>query len=105
MFTDRQLERFRKAVVDPRRGKQLSAILKSVSHLKGFELGGKHYKRIPAGYDARHPNAELLLYKGFYAGMETAIPKEFYSSRLVDYCFEKYQPCEPLYNWLVAVIA
>jgi len=105
MFTDRQLERFRKAVVDPKRGKQLSAILKSISNLKGFELGGKHYKRIPAGYDPRHPNAEFLLYKGFYVGMETAIPQEFYSGRLVDYCFEKYQPFGPLHKWLVAVTA
>lgn len=102
MFTDRQLERFRKAVVDPKRGKQLSAILKSISNLKGYELGGKHYKRIPAGYDPRHPNAEFLLYKGFYVGMETAIPKEFYSGRLVDYCFEKYQPFGPLLKWLLA---
>ena len=105
MFTDRQLERFRKAVVDPKRGKQLSAILKVISRLKGYELGGKHYKRIPAGYDPRHPNAALLLYKGLYVGLETAIPKEFYSSRLVDYCFDKYQPFGPLHKWLVAVVA
>jgi len=105
MFTDRQLERFRKAVVDPKRGKQLSVILKTISRLKDFELGGKHYKRIPAGYDPRHPNAELLLYKGFYGGLETAIPEEFYSSRLVDYCFDKYRPCGPLFKWLVAVTA
>jgi uncharacterized protein (TIGR02453 family) len=105
MFTDRQLERFRKAVVDPKRGKQLTAILKSISNLKGYELGGKHYKRIPAGYDPRHPNAEFLLYNGLHVGMETAIPKEFYSSRLVDYCLQKYQPFGPLHKWLVSVTA
>jgi len=104
-FTDLQLHRFRKAVVDPKRGKQLSSILKSISPLKGFELGGKHYKRIPAGYDSGHPNAELLLHNGLYIGMETAIPKEFYSSRLVDYCSEKLKPLGPLHKWLVAVIA
>jgi uncharacterized protein (TIGR02453 family) len=105
MFTDRQLERFRKAVVDPKRGKQLTAIVKSISGLKGFELGGKHYKRVPGGYDPGHPNAELLLYKGLYIGTETTIPKEFYSAKLVDYCFEKYELSGPLYKWLVAITA
>jgi hypothetical protein len=105
MFTDRQLKPFRRAVVDPKWGKQLSGILKAISHLKGYELGGKHYKRIPAGYDPLHPNAEFLLYKGLYISTEKAIPKEFYSSRLVDYCFGKFQPFGPLHKWLVAVTA
>jgi len=105
MFPDTMLERYRQAVVHPRQGKDLAAIIKSLSGVKGIELGGeKHYKRIPAGYDPGHPNAPLLLHKGLYAGFETSIPEEFYSEALIDYCFERYRLAAPLHKWIMGVV-
>lgn len=103
MFPDRLLDRFRRAVVHPKSGKELSQIVKKISKMGEFELGGKHYKRVPAGFDRSHPNAELLLHNGLHAGRETDIPKELFTPGLVDYCFEKYKPLVPLHKWLVAV--
>ena len=101
MFPDYLVTRYRRAVVDPKLGKELAKILAVLAKRKDLEPGGKHYKRVPAGYDPDHPNAELLKHKGLYVGYETKIPEELYSARLVDYCFERYEPLVPLHRWLV----
>lgn len=101
MFSDKQITRYRRAAVDPKLGKELTKIAAMVSALEGWELGGKHYKRVPAGFDSDHPNAPLLLHNGLYAGFDTAIPEEFFSARLIDYCFDRYAPLLPLHRWLV----
>lgn len=95
---------FRKAVVHPKHGKDLAAILKKVAGMKGFEIGGQHYKRVPAGLDASHPNAGLLLHNGIHAGIEMGIPKEFFSAKLVDYCLAKIEPLVPLHRWCAALL-
>lgn len=97
------LERYRRMVVDSEYGAELSDILKKIARIKDVELGGKHYKRVPSGYDASHPNAEFLLYNGLYAGYETDLPDELYSRSLIDYCWEKYHPLAPLHDWLVGI--
>ena len=101
MFPDSLLPRYRRAVVDPKLGKDLSKILADIAKHKAYEIGGQHYKRVPAGYDPGHPSAELLKHNGLWVGYETKIPVEFYSARLVDYCFECYQPLVPLHRWLM----
>jgi len=105
MFSDKQIVRFRRAVVDPKLGGELAKILAGLSELKGWEIGGRHYKRLPAGFDPAHPNAALLLHNGLYFGRETGIPEEFYSSRLVDYCLEAYLSLIPLHKWLIKAVA
>lgn len=92
---------YRRAVVDPQKGKELGRVVALISRLKGFTIGGKHYKRIPAGFDPSHPNAELLKHTGLYAGFETLIPPELYSARLLDYCYHRFKAAAPLHRWLV----
>ena len=105
MFSDMQIARYRRAVVHPKLGKELAEIAAMVSGLQGWELGGKHYKRVPAGFDVNHPNAPLLLHNGLYAGFETPIPEEFFSVRLIDYCMDRFAPLLPLHRWLVKATA
>jgi len=104
MFPDKKLLRYRKAVVDKKLGAELAATVREMAKTPGLELGGKHYKRIPAGFDAGHPNAPLLLHNGLYGGLEMAIPEEFFSPRLVKYCFERYKLLMPLHKWLVKAL-
>jgi hypothetical protein len=33
--------------------------------------------------------------------LESKIPAEFFSARLVDYCFKRYEPLAPLHRWLM----
>lgn len=101
MFPDYFVTRYRRAVVDPKLGKELGKILAVLATRKDIEIGGKHYKRVPAGSDPGHPNAELLKHNGLWVGFEAKIPEEFYSARLVDYCFERYEPLVPLHRWLL----
>jgi len=101
MFSDKQLPRYRRAVVDRKFGPELTKIVAELSRLAGWEIGGKHYKRVPAGFDPSHPNAALLLHNGLYGGIEMNIPKEFYSGRLIDYCLERYAALVPLHRWLM----
>jgi uncharacterized protein (TIGR02453 family) len=101
MLPDSLLGRFRKAVVDPKLGRELAGILAALAERKEYEIGGKHFKRVPAGTDPSHPNAEILKHNGLYAGIEMKIPDEFFSPRLVDFCYERYEPIVPLHRWLV----
>lgn len=101
MFPKQELFRFRKAVVDPESGVRLSRALKSIAKIEGGELGGRHYKRVPPGFDANHPNADLLLHNGLYAGKRVPIPMEFYSAELINYCFKNFKAVAPLHLWMV----
>ncbi|MCX6555711.1 MAG: DUF2461 domain-containing protein [Candidatus Aminicenantes bacterium] len=94
------LERFRQAALDPEYGAELAAIIKKIIARPGFSLDDPHYKRLPPGTDPAHPNAGLLLHNGLYAGWETNVPVEFYSASLIDYCYDKFRPLQPLHRWL-----
>lgn len=100
MFPKPFLGRFRAAVVDPKKGRKLTGILEDIRGLGGWEIGGAHYKKIPAGCDPKHPNAPLLLHTGLWAGREEKIPEVFFTAGLVDYCFELLRPLRPLHRWL-----
>jgi len=101
MIPDNLIGRYRNAVVDKKRGSEIGKIVTALRARPGFSVEGTHYKRVPAGLDPNHPNAELLKHKGLYASFETKIPEEFYSARLLDYCFERFEPIVPLHRWLM----
>ncbi|MBP7706164.1 MAG: DUF2461 domain-containing protein [Candidatus Aminicenantes bacterium] len=101
MIPDNLLGRYRQAVVDPKKGAELGRIVAALRALPGCAVEGTHYKRVPAGFDAGHPNAELLKHKGLYAGFEMKVPDEFYTAAFVDYCFERFAPVVPLHRWLM----
>ncbi len=103
MFTPEMLEVYRHACVHAKHGPALAKAVKQLLRNKGFTLGGGFYKKVPRGYDAAHMNAALLLHNGLHAGIETKIPKEFYSAKLLDYCFTRYKDMAPLHKWLVEV--
>jgi uncharacterized protein (TIGR02453 family) len=103
MFPKYLFDTYRNSVVHPKYGKDLADIVTKIERKKGYQIGGKHYKRVPAGYDASHPLADLLLFNGFHAGIETSIPEEFYSKKLVSYCWDRFRPLLPLHIWLVGM--
>jgi hypothetical protein len=105
MFPRGMMDAYRKAVVDPELGSELAPIIDKIAKLKNYSLGGKHYKRFPAPYDSSSLNAELLLYNGLHAGVGSDIPEEFYSEKLIDYCWKKFSPLVPLHKWLVKITA
>ncbi len=103
MFPKYLFDTYRNSVVHAQHGKELAAIVANIEKKSEFQIGGEHYKRVPAGFDPTHPNARLLRHNGLHAGLESPIPEEFYSARLVDFCWRKLQPLLPLHSWLVAM--
>jgi hypothetical protein len=103
MFPKYLFDTYRNSVVHPKYGKDLTEIVAKIQKKKGYHVRGKHYKRVPAGFDPSHPNADLLLHNGIHVGVESEIPEEFYSKKLVDFCWQKFQPLVPLHSWLVAM--
>ncbi len=79
VIPDSLLGRFREAVADPKSGHEIGKIVAAIRARPGFTVEGLHYKRVPAGFDPAHPNAELLKHKGLYGGVEMKIPEEFFS--------------------------
>ena len=102
-FTPATLAKYRDAAVDAREGEALRAVVDGVLR-GGYELWGKGYKRVPRGYDPDHPNADLLLYRGLFAGLTVAIPEELFSSALLDWCEDHYRGTYPLEAWLERVV-
>jgi uncharacterized protein (TIGR02453 family) len=104
MIPDNLLGRYRMAVVDKKRGAEVRKIVAVIRAIPGFSVEGEHYKRVPAGFDAGHPNAGLLKHKGLYGSFETKVPEEFFSARLIGYCFERFEPMAPLNRWLMKFV-
>jgi uncharacterized protein (TIGR02453 family) len=99
MFPPRVLDRYRQAVVDSKLGVELEKAVKKVSD-QGYLVTGKHYKKVPRGYEADHPNAQFLLYNGLTARVEEKVPDAFFSDAIIDYAYSHYRNMLPLHRWL-----
>ncbi len=98
-FPKHLLEHFREAAVHPRYGPALSRAAAVVIEA-GYTLGGKHYKRLPRGFDPGHQNAALLLFNGLYCGWEQEAPAALYAPELIDFCYDHFKAMDPLHKWL-----
>jgi uncharacterized protein (TIGR02453 family) len=99
MFPKPILDRYRQAVVDNKQGAALKSAVKKIRD-KGYLIDGKHYKKIPRGFDSGHPNGEYLLYNGLSARIEEKVPDAFYSEAILDYAYAHYKNMLPLHRWL-----
>jgi len=98
IFSKPLLDEFRKSVVHPVYGPDLEEAVQSVSVHLG--IGGRHYKKIPRGYDPEHPLAELLLHNGLTAWTEGPVPEALYGPEIIDHCFDVFRKMVPLHEWL-----
>ncbi|MBW2529538.1 MAG: DUF2461 domain-containing protein [Deltaproteobacteria bacterium] len=92
---------YREAVVDKKRGAALVRAIKAAQAKGPYELGGQHYKKVPRGFDADHPRADLLRHGGIYLGFTQKLPPELTSPKLVDWCLKHYRPMASFQRWLV----
>ena len=99
-FPKHLLPVYRDAIVHPEHGPALVKAIKKATKNSDFELGTKHYKKTPRGYDAEHPLAEWLLYNGIGLRYEAPIPQELFTAGFINYCFKQYRKMAPLHDWL-----
>ena len=67
-------------------------VVAAVREAGAYTLGGEHYKRVPSGYDADHPRADLLRYNGLWAHTAAPIdPAVIVTPELAEVCLEVLQ--------------
>ncbi len=99
IFPKELLGPYRDAVVDKKHGPGLKKAVNEVGKL-GYSVVGKHYKRVPAGYDDTHQNAEFLLYNGLAAMHQSEVSGALLSNRIVEYAFSHFKKMSPIHTWL-----
>jgi uncharacterized protein (TIGR02453 family) len=101
MMDSRMLERFRSAVADDKRGRELDKILTALTK-KGFVVGSHDsYKRVPKGYDPGHPRAEHLKRKGLTVRFPPMPKGILVSAKLSAFLISHAKAAAPLVEWLV----
>ncbi len=99
-FSKNQLAEYRRSLLQKRYAASLLAAVDALPE-KGYEIGGRHYKRVPRGIDTAHQMASWLKHNGLYVGIETCVPRIFTQKGFVDYCFRRYQNMKPIHDWLL----
>ena len=99
MIPKDKLKTFRNAV--DVNGAELQEAIDEIQS-KGYTVGGDKYKRVPQGFDADHPHAELLKYKGLHSSTGALDPEIITSPDFIDICFTHWQNQYPLHAWLVS---
>ena len=97
------LERLRAAIAARSSGLRIGGILADLE-AAGYTIGEAGYKRVPRGYPADHPRAELLKYRFLHAYRIEPVPTSFTEAGFVDWCMERFEEVEPLHGWLVDVL-
>jgi uncharacterized protein (TIGR02453 family) len=103
-FEKMQLDAYRRAVVDDRAGRALAKAIKAVESAGDYAIGGAARKRVPAGFDAEHPRAALLLNDGLWAELE-GNPATAAQATFVDDCVGRFAAMWPIGRWLLKEVA
>lgn len=105
MMDPASLDRYRVAVAEDKRGKELERILAKLVK-KGFETGSHDtLKRVPKGYDPDHPRAEMLKRKGLVVSFPE-LPKGLLSTpKLATWLKDQCKATVPFVEWLVFATA
>lgn len=99
-FSKPFLARYRRAVMDDRDGAALDRAIDAVGAARSCELRGRHFKRVPAGFDSAHPRAALLLHEGLYAAVTAPLPPELARAEFIEHCAAHYTTMAPVVRWL-----
>jgi len=95
-----QLARWRKALLDPRKGPQIAKLA------EGKEIAAHEVTaRVPRGFPADHPRAELARHKGLVVGFDDVPRGLIYKPGLVAWLAEQARAAAPLVTWLVKNVA
>ena len=96
----RSLDRYRSAVADDERGKELLELLEALTKKGSFVKSYDSYKRMPKGYDADHPRAEHLLRKGLTVEFPELPNGVLATPQFVPWLVSHAKLVAPLVEWL-----
>jgi uncharacterized protein (TIGR02453 family) len=95
-----QLERYRAAVADNRKGPKFAAAVDQLRKQKYNVDARESLKRVPRGFDANHPRADLLKHKGIHVGREFGAPRWLHTSGALDRILTAWRDAKPVNDWL-----
>jgi uncharacterized protein (TIGR02453 family) len=95
-----QLERYRAAVADNRTGAKFAAAVAALRKQKYDVHSRDALKRVPRGFDAEHPRAELLKMKGIHVGREFGAPRWLHTAGALDRIVTAWRDAGPVNSWL-----
>ncbi|HEX2105124.1 MAG TPA: DUF2461 domain-containing protein [Solirubrobacteraceae bacterium] len=99
------LDAFREAVGAERTGRELEDALARATALPGVAVGGgEAYKRVPRGFDADHPRADLLRHNALYVSGEWDLPAEASDASFAPWVAERLERMAPVARWLTKVL-
>ncbi len=99
IFAKDTLNQYRKMAAIERNGAELDGILKKLTK-KGYEIGGKNYKKTPRGFDKEYKFAELLLFNGVYAYKEENV-NALTKIDPIKFAVKTFRELQPLHEWLM----
>jgi uncharacterized protein (TIGR02453 family) len=93
-----QLTRYRDAVAG-KGGEKLARMVAALLE-DGYQIGEPHFKRVPAGYQADHPQADLLRRNGLMASRNWKPGPWLHSAEAKDRVRGALDDSKPLTSWL-----
>jgi uncharacterized protein (TIGR02453 family) len=94
-----QVDRLRRAVADDVQGPRLQAEVDRLTKA-GFGINGERLTRVPAGYPADSPRAELLRHKSVHATRRWDPADWLHERRALDEVKNAWREMQPLNVWL-----
>jgi uncharacterized protein (TIGR02453 family) len=101
-FVPPVLARYREAVLDPKRGEALAALVAKLRKAS-YEVGTETYKKAPRGIAPDHPRVALLRHGGLHAGWEGKHPAQLGTAGLVGFVATHFAKIAPLHAWLTGI--
>lgn len=95
-----QVARFRTAVAEDRRGKDLEGRLAELT-AAGMAVGGETLKTRPRGFDADHPRVDLLRHKGLYGARGWEPDDDLHTEATRERVSATWRSLRPLVEWLI----
>ena len=100
MITGRGSTRDLTAVLDAGAGKALEKAIKPSAQTP-YALRDPELKRVPKGFEADHPRADLLRHQSLVVGGEQKVPKDIYAGDAVGFVIGEFKKLRPVQKWLV----
>lgn len=93
-----QLERFRTVVADEERGAELAGLLDDLRAV-GARVSGNTMTRVPRGFPADHPHAELLRHRSLLGKLPLGCDDWLHTPAVVERVLAACTTLQPLVSW------
>jgi len=94
-----QVDRYRRAVADDVQGPRLQAEVERLA-AAGFSIDGERLTRVPSGYAADFPRAELLKHKSLHASRQWEPAEWLHERAALDHVRSAWREMQALNAWL-----